>query len=37
MQKLWELREFYGVLYGIRFADERDLTESIEKPATDRY
>lgn len=31
MQRLWELRDFYGVLYGIRFNDEEELLDSIRK------
>ncbi len=31
MRRLWELRHFYGVLYGIRFDDEAELLDSIRK------
>ena len=31
MRRLWELREFYGVLYGIRFEDDKELLDSIRK------
>ena len=31
MERLWELRDFYGVLYGIRFNDEEELLDSIRK------
>lgn len=31
MRRLWELREFYGVLYGVRFHDEEELLDSIQK------
>lgn len=31
MERLWELRDFYGVLYGIRFNDEEELVDSIRK------
>ena len=31
MERLWELRDFYGVLYGIHFDDEEELRDSIRK------
>ena len=31
MERLWELRDFYGVLYGIRFDDGEELVDSIRK------
>ncbi len=31
MRRLWELREFYGVLFGIRFHDEAELADSVQK------
>ena len=31
VDRLWELRDFYGVLYGIRFNDEEELLDSIRK------
>ena len=31
MERLWELRDFYGVLYGVRFSDEQELVDSIRK------
>ena len=34
MRWLWELREFYGVLYGVRFDDEEELLDSIQKLRT---
>lgn len=29
--RLWELREFYGVLYSVRFADEDELLDALRK------
>ena len=29
--RLWELREFYGVLYSVRFADEDELSDALRK------
>ena len=31
IRRLWELRHFYGVLYGIRFKDEEEIVDSIRK------
>jgi len=31
VRRLWELRHFYGVLFGIRFNDEEELADSIRK------
>lgn len=31
MRRLWELREFYGVLYAVRFDDETEMRDSIAK------
>lgn len=31
IRRLWELRHFFGVLYGIRFNDEEEIVDSIRK------
>ena len=31
MRRLWELRHFYGVLFSVRFNDEREMEDSIRK------
>ncbi len=31
MRRLWEVRKFYGVLFGVRFHDEAELSDSIRK------
>jgi aminoglycoside phosphotransferase (APT) family kinase protein len=31
MRRLWQVREFYGVLYGVRFEDEAELADAVRK------
>jgi aminoglycoside phosphotransferase (APT) family kinase protein len=31
MRRLWELREFYGILYSVRFRDDEEMEDSIRK------